>query len=170
MPPNAIELPPEAAAALRRGQMIPAIKLLRQATGMSLKEAKDAVEVAAREHAQFSQLLNDTDQEFFNSTGLAFPPDASAAMEQGNFIEAIALLREANPQLDFVTAEALVDDYLHPSSTFTPTSPSPKQNAQAPRERVPTVVRGDGNRSVWLLALVIIVLGASLMWGLVGNA
>lgn len=47
-------LPPEVLAALQRGNKIEAIKLLRQLTGLGLKEAKDAVE-AAPQHAQLGQ-------------------------------------------------------------------------------------------------------------------
>jgi hypothetical protein len=39
-------LPPAAAEALRRGNKIDAIKAVRQATGMGLKESKDYVEAA----------------------------------------------------------------------------------------------------------------------------
>jgi len=40
------ELPPEVAAAIGRGQLIEAIKLLRQARGLSLKDAKEIVDTA----------------------------------------------------------------------------------------------------------------------------
>ncbi|MDP3701140.1 MAG: ribosomal protein L7/L12 [Hylemonella sp.] len=40
-------LPPAALAAMASGQKIEAIKLVREATGLGLKEAKDAVEAAA---------------------------------------------------------------------------------------------------------------------------
>jgi len=43
------ELPPEVQAALARGQKIEAIKLLREARGMGLKEAKEAVEACQPE-------------------------------------------------------------------------------------------------------------------------
>lgn len=39
-----VDLPPEVAAALERGQILEAIKLLRHAKGLGLKEAKDAVD------------------------------------------------------------------------------------------------------------------------------
>lgn len=41
-------LPPQVAAELARGNKIKAIKLLRQATGLGLKEAKDAVDAAEK--------------------------------------------------------------------------------------------------------------------------
>jgi hypothetical protein len=37
-------LPPEAVSALERGEMIEAIKIVRQVTGLGLKESKDAVD------------------------------------------------------------------------------------------------------------------------------
>jgi ribosomal L7/L12-like protein len=39
-----VELPPEAIAAAHRGNLIEAIKITREQTGVGLKEAKDAVE------------------------------------------------------------------------------------------------------------------------------
>jgi ribosomal protein L7/L12 len=38
-----VELPPEAIAAIGRGRMMDAIKLIRERNGCGLKEAKDAV-------------------------------------------------------------------------------------------------------------------------------
>lgn len=45
-PPTPEDLPAEVAAALATGNKIEAIKLLRAATGMELKDAKDAVDAA----------------------------------------------------------------------------------------------------------------------------
>lgn len=39
-----VVLPSEAVSALERGEMIEAIKIVRQATGLGLKESKDAVD------------------------------------------------------------------------------------------------------------------------------
>ncbi|TDP74275.1 ribosomal protein bL12 [Roseateles toxinivorans] len=47
-------LPPEVLAAVQRGNKIEAIKLMRQLTGLGLKEAKDAVE-ASPQHAELGQ-------------------------------------------------------------------------------------------------------------------
>ena len=41
---SAVVLPPEAVAALERGEMIDAIKIVRRVTGLGLKESKDAVD------------------------------------------------------------------------------------------------------------------------------
>lgn len=49
MPPENANVPGDVLAALQRGDKIEAIKLLRTARGIGLKEAKDAVdEIAAR--------------------------------------------------------------------------------------------------------------------------
>ena len=50
MPDPHPPLPPQALDALRRGNKIEAIKLVRAAHGIGLKEAKDAVETYARAH------------------------------------------------------------------------------------------------------------------------
>ena len=50
MPDPHPPLPPEALAALGRGDKIGAIKIVRAAHGIGLKEAKDAVEAHARDH------------------------------------------------------------------------------------------------------------------------
>ena len=41
---SGVDLPPEAIAAAHRGNLIEAIKITREKTGVGLKEAKDAVE------------------------------------------------------------------------------------------------------------------------------
>ena len=46
MPIPSDPLPPEVLNALQRGNKIKAIKLLRQSTGLGLKEAKDLVDAA----------------------------------------------------------------------------------------------------------------------------
>jgi hypothetical protein len=47
--PELPPLPPEAAQALARGRKIEAIKLVRQHTGLGLKDAKDLVEAHERD-------------------------------------------------------------------------------------------------------------------------
>lgn len=50
MPEDPVKLPPDAIAALMRGNMIEAIKCVRNATGLGLKEAKDAVDFHIKHH------------------------------------------------------------------------------------------------------------------------
>lgn len=83
LPPD--PLPADVLAALQRGGTIEAIKLLRESTGLGLKEAKDIID----RHA--------SGQEVSVSAGVtpaAIPPDVAALMLQGNKIDAIRLLRE----------------------------------------------------------------------------
>nr|WP_314370802.1 50S ribosomal protein L7/L12 [uncultured Acinetobacter sp.] len=54
-----IEMPLEALAALRAGQLIDAIKITRQKTGLGLKESKDLVERYLKEHPQEQALIQE---------------------------------------------------------------------------------------------------------------
>ena len=77
-------LPADVVDALRRGEVIEAIKLLRASTGLGLKEAKDMIDQHFRGKpvgmvaAYLGQL----------------PSSVIAALQKGNKIEAIRLLRE----------------------------------------------------------------------------
>jgi hypothetical protein len=81
-------LPPAVLAALQRGQTIEAIKLLRDATGLGLKEAKDAVDRHRSGPARPPEATAP-----WHGT---LPPPVLAAIQQGHVIEAIRLLREAS--------------------------------------------------------------------------
>jgi ribosomal protein L7/L12 len=159
MSPNASPLPPEAAAALARGELVQAIKLLRASTGMGLKDAKDAVEAhAARRESGALPSPAASD----NSGKFVFPEAAGAAVARGDFITAIAMLRSANPRLDLKTAKDAVDRYRQ--------SASPARNASQPKvqaqysARVPTVMAGDRGSHAWLLAVIVIALAALAYW------
>lgn len=54
-----IEIPREALAALRAGQLIDAIKITREKTGLGLKESKDLVERYLKEHPQEQALIQE---------------------------------------------------------------------------------------------------------------
>ncbi|MEG0131388.1 MAG: ribosomal protein L7/L12 [Acinetobacter sp.] len=45
-------IPPEAIQALQEGQMIKAIKIIREKTGLGLKESKDLIELYLQNHPQ----------------------------------------------------------------------------------------------------------------------
>lgn len=78
-------LPPQVQAAVSAGRLVEAIKLLREATGLGLKEAKDLIDA----HAQGRALEAPASQA---ATGL--PPQVMQALLAGHKIEAIRLLRE----------------------------------------------------------------------------
>lgn len=54
-----IEMPREALDALRAGQLIDAIKITREKTGLGLKESKDLVERYLKEHPQEQALIRE---------------------------------------------------------------------------------------------------------------
>jgi len=82
--------PRAALDALNAGNKIEAIKILREATGLGLKEAKDAVERQMAGEPPFLQ-----DQQRSGDVG-AFPLAAVTALQGGKFIEAVRIVREAH--------------------------------------------------------------------------
>jgi ribosomal protein L7/L12 len=98
--PQPQTLPPEVIQALERGQLIEAIKLLRQARGLGLAEAKHAVEA----HARGAQPRP-------GQAGMAHAGQSGEVMEalrSGNKIEAIKRMR-ANTGLGLKEAKEAVD-------------------------------------------------------------
>ena len=77
-------LPQNVLDAIQRHNLIEAIKLLREQTGLGLKEAKDIIDQHSGAHAS---ARSDFSTE-------ALPPSAAAALQQGNKIEAIRLLHQ----------------------------------------------------------------------------
>lgn len=90
------ELPVEVHAALQSGDIIEAIKLLRAATGMGLKEAKDCIEASQRGDAVSFPSANFENDDPFPSLSrpAGYTAEVLTAMQQGNKIEAIKLMRE----------------------------------------------------------------------------
>ncbi len=78
-------LPDNVLKALQAGQTIEAIKLLRLATGLGLKEAKDAVDAHLQGFPVTVPVAPPANQ---------MPASVMAALQTGNKIEAIKLLRE----------------------------------------------------------------------------
>jgi len=156
MSPNPIQLPPEAAAALARGDLIGAVKVVREATGLSLQDAHDLVR--ARAHA----LRGASGDAQPGQAGFEFPPAAAAAVARGEFAHAIALLREANPQLDLRTAKDAID---HVRRGALPQDGKAHKNAfSGYPPRVPTVVAGDRGSRVWLKAMLAVVFAVFVLW------
>ena len=61
LPPSVVDIPAAAVESMRRGRKIDAIKATRDATGLGLKEAKDAVEA-------FIERSPDLRQEYLTAT------------------------------------------------------------------------------------------------------
>ncbi len=78
-------LPANVLDAARRGNTIEAIKLLRESTGLGLKEAKDAIDAYARGNSLPAAT---------SASAVPIPASVAEALRRGNKIEAIKLLRE----------------------------------------------------------------------------
>lgn len=90
-PRPALTLPEPALAAIRRGETIEAIKLLRESHGLGLQEAKAAVDRYQAGDRDVVVPPGAADEE---RNGL--PASVLAALDQGEMIEAIKRLREAH--------------------------------------------------------------------------
>ena len=155
MSSNSFQLPPDATAAMARGEVVAAVKAVREATGMSLKDAHDLV----RAHA------NRPGGARVDASGrveFEFPPAAAAAVTRGEFVNAIALLREANPQLDLKSAKDAVD-HVRRGALPTADQPVEKTLSEYPA-RVPTVVAGDRGSRGWLTVMLVVVFGVFVLW------
>jgi hypothetical protein len=89
------ELPPEARLALERGNIIDAIKIVRDRTGLGLKESKDLVERHAGQtpgepHAPAGGFGGRMD-----GSPPVVPAAAAAALAQGRKVDAVKIVREA---------------------------------------------------------------------------
>lgn len=80
------QLPDDVLEALRAGHTIEAVKRLRAATGIDLKQAKDLLE----RHG-----AGETVSAIATAVSGALPPEVVAALKRGNKIEAIRLLRQS---------------------------------------------------------------------------
>lgn len=98
------DIPRAAQEAANGGDVIGAIKILREATGLGLKEAKDAIDA----YALGGRVPN-------RAEGSPIPLNALASLHQGQFVEAIKHTREATG-LGLKEAKEAVEGYLanHP--------------------------------------------------------
>lgn len=160
MSSNSFQLPPAATAAMARGEVAAAVKAVREATGMSLKDAHDLVRAHANRPGGASVDAS-------GRVEFEFPPAAAAAVARGEFVNAIALLREANPQLNLKAAKDVVD---HVRRGALPTADQPVEKAlsQYP-PRIPTVVAGDRGSRGWLMGMLVVVFAVFVLW-LLGGA
>ena len=149
-------LPAEAIAAVSRGDLIEAIKRVRQATGLGLKEAKDLVD-GYRENPGTASTphLDDKLEEIARKHGVEISPAAVAALDRGDLIEAIKLVRQEN-RIGLKQARDLVQGHASTSA----------QSSSVAR-RAPTVST-EANRNGWLWALLL--LGAlAAAWALMAR-
>ena len=159
------KLPPEAVAALQRGSLIEAIKIVRDKTGLDLKSAKEAVE----RHANRPEGRQDWQEGDWGrgepepTAGMqgngpaAVPAAALAALARGNKVEAVRLTREATG-LGLAASKQLVDNHENPAvGDFGHVSPRLPTNPMAEPGRV----AGGGNK--WV-PIVLVLLLVALAW------
>ena len=180
-----LTLPPAAIEALRYGQKIEAIKIVREANRCGLKEAKDAVEMY-----ESRGLITPVDPAKVMPAQSAARPDFPAgfpelpreaimALQRGELIEAIKLLRKFSG-VDLKAAKDAVDNYRrqHESASFNDTSapvrsgmsrstaskPATRQSSRQMEAGSP-IQEGSGGPRFMLLGvlLALILLGAVLV-------
>lgn len=169
-------LPPDAVVAIERGDLIVAIKLVREHTGLGLKESKEAVDryqagdrfplsAASVPHADPFTAVSGV-----SFAGYAFPAAAIDAIRQGHKVEAIKLLREAYTSLGLAQAKDLVDAYARQPGSPRPGTlgighpPASPGDPMAEPGRVPR--SSWGSRLFWIAAILLALLGA---WSLSGR-
>ena len=93
---NGNDLPAEAIEALSRGQVVEAVKIVRDKTGLGLKESKDLVDgyrdgnAPLRDEAMRARL-----EDVARKHGFKVPEEAMTAMESGDLKTALEKLRQA---------------------------------------------------------------------------
>ena len=150
------ELPPEALLALQRGNLIDAIKIVRERTGLGLKEAKEFVERHANGTPPPEPADLDGPWAPMHAGAPRIPPEAIAALAAGHKVEAVKLTREATG-LGLAESLKLVDAHMHGGSGRSDAggqgSPSGMFDPMAEPGRVPP------GGSKWLgIAVVLVVL------------
>ena len=153
-------LPPDAIDALARGETIEAIKRVRAATGLGLKEAKDLVDAyrhpggSATGQASAASASTATGALNVNGGELIVPAAAATALQRGNIIEAIKLIRDAN-RLGLKEAKDAVEHLR--------TGPQTPSSLHAHPRRMPTVMQGDRGLGGWIV-LAAVVIAAFAWW------
>lgn len=133
--PQAIEIPEAAKQALRQGNKIDAIKIVREKWGIGLAEAKDAVENAERgADPRPSGAIASPDGKF--------PLEAVVALRQGDKIGAIKIVRTAF-SLGLKEAKDAVDAHV-------------AQDPALRAELESVVQRRRPGRLLWILAVLLI--------------
>jgi ribosomal protein L7/L12 len=150
---HTIHIPPAVHAALQRGEVIEAIRLLRDRTGLDLRDAKAAVEALQRIGGGITSMEIESGTQGADATGdrhayeLRLPPEVMMALSQGNVIEAIKRLRALQP-MALRDAKALVD----------------RHQQVAKHRRTPTVAPGDSGGGLWLWIVLALIAIAGWMW------
>lgn len=163
------QLPPEAIAALERGNLIEAIKIVRDRTGMDLKSSKEAVEhyanggaLATSARADWQEgdwgrdeAVADTGSGMQGNCTAVVPAAALAALARGQKVEAVRLTREATG-LGLAAAKQLVEAHQNPAAGDFGHRPS---SAAVNPMAEPGRVSGGGFK--WLPVIVALLIAAA---------
>ena len=88
--------------------------------------------------------------------GIKLTGEVTDAIARGDVLEAIGLLRNANPRLDLASTKDVIDEIR----ASAPKHPAPARHQQ----RVPTVVEGDRDGHAWLVVIVVAIVAAVAWW------
>jgi ribosomal protein L7/L12 len=134
--------------AIARGDKDAAMALMRQGGIGGLLQTLRAVQAAASDQAVMASATS-----AIRKSGMQVPATVKDALQQGNVIEAVKRLREANPGLSLKAARDHVDA-LGIKPSVRPASRA-ATTCGTPRDRVPTVMMGDKPGGLrWLFVLI----------------
>ena len=144
---NGNDLPAEAIEALSRGQVVEAVKIVRDKTGLGLKESKDMVDgyrdgnAPLRDEAMRARL-----EDVARKHGFKVPEEAMTAMESGDLKTALEKLRQAK-------------------DTNLKTAPTGLQAGQAARTSTTVSRETSRNGWIWTLLFIAAVVVAGVWFG-----
>jgi ribosomal protein L7/L12 len=131
------QLPTEAVAAVSRGRLIEAIKIVRERHGLGLKEAKDLVDRYRSNPMPMPTAITTAEVQGIDARGGQVPKAALEALARGDMLDAVKIMQETG---GFGLKQALAAVEVH--------------KRQFP-QRIPTVAAGD-SRSGWLWIAVLL--------------
>lgn len=154
MPPTP---PAPVLAALKAGQRIEAIKALREASGLGLKEAKDWIEAWERGADPGSLPAGDRPPAIDRNAPYQFPAEAIDALRRGDTMGAIKAvhaatgggLAEAKAMVEYMQRTGAKEVVPNPVAMAVP--PPPRASGLAPGE-VPREGAGAGK---WIVVLIL---------------
>ncbi|SFK40111.1 hypothetical protein [Lysobacter sp. cf310] len=159
--PKKVAISPEAAAAVARGDLITAIKLVRDANGrIELRLAKEAVEAWRNSrplpHAGSSSHTSTNAKAATGAHG-GLPAAALLALSQGKTIEAIKVLHQTG--MDLRTAKERVEAHLHAHTrTATVAHNAASSRPSVTSVRTPTVQHDESDRKLVVYALLAVAI------------
>lgn len=164
--PQEFQVPPAARDALARGELIAAIKLLRDANPrLDLRDAKRLVAQLSRDAVDGRRPDQDGGASFTGAGGRDWPAAVDDAIAGGRTIEAIKLLRDA---VDLPLKDAK-DAVERRAAALASGSPGGGHAPRPPSPSLQTVAPGDAGATGLLRVLpvlLVLALVAAVVWTL----